>query len=49
MHAFRFDDIETEADFKKEFEHTIWGGEFTDDNQVYRFDLVRHIFLSWGL
>jgi hypothetical protein len=56
LHAFRFDHIETQADFDKEFEMTLnqYPGELRNkhlqkDEGVYRFDLARAIFLERGL
>lgn len=50
MGAFRFK-VETREDFDKEFGYTLHHaeGEFRGEDEVYRFDFARRIFLERGL
>ena len=45
MHAFRFDHIHTRAGFKKMFKDSI-ENDVNKNSDVYRFDLIRRIFLD---
>jgi len=56
MQAFRFDHVQTQEDFMKEFEVTLRAipGELKEKHLkngegVFRFDLARQIFLERGL
>ena len=51
MHGLRFTNIKNWKDFRKEFEFTIPRGESIDwaNKEVFRFDLMRSIFLERGL
>ena len=41
MHALRFENVKTEADFANEFKNTAHNYELSQSDSVYKFDLVR--------
>lgn len=56
MHSFRFDHVQDQEDFNKEFETVLkaYPGELREKHLkngegVFRFDLARQIFLERGL
>ena len=51
MHGLRFTNVKSWKDFNKEFSFTIPKGETVDrpGKEVFRFDLMRSIFLERGL
>ena len=51
MGGFRYPDINTLGDFKKEFRYSLAPGELgkDKDTRVVRFDLIRQVFLDRGL